>query len=124
MSRDGGTGPRWRSRAGQLDVALALIAPLVDALDDPEYRSTYAEILAARGEREVAACEAERAAAAYDRLLARRPEAYADHAAAFFMGIGHRPQRAVELAVQLEAPRHAPLAQTPGQGPANAEGAA
>ena len=82
----------------QLDVALALIAPLVDASDDPEYRSTYAEILAARGEREVAACEAERAAAAYDRLLARRPEAYADHAAAFFMGIGHRPQRAVELA--------------------------
>jgi len=82
----------------QLDVALALIAPLVDASDDPEYRSTYAEILAARGEREVAACEAERAAAAYDRLLARRPEVYADHGAAFFMGIGHRPQRAVELA--------------------------
>ncbi|RPJ63583.1 MAG: hypothetical protein EHM24_24165, partial [Acidobacteria bacterium] len=82
----------------QLDVALALIAPLVDASDDPEYRSTYAEILAARGEREMAACEAERAAAAYERLLAQRPEAYADHAAAFFMGIGHRPQRAVELA--------------------------
>jgi len=31
-------------------------------------------------------------------LLARRPEAYADHAAAFFMGVGNRPQRAVELA--------------------------
>jgi hypothetical protein len=30
--------------------------------------------------------------------LARRPEAYADHAAAFFTGIGKRPQRAVELA--------------------------
>ncbi len=43
-------------------------------------------------------CEAERAAAAYERLLARRPEAYADHAAAFFMGVGNRPQRAVELA--------------------------
>ncbi|HEY6665811.1 MAG TPA: hypothetical protein VI036_11875 [Propionibacteriaceae bacterium] len=83
---------------GQLDVALALIAPLVDASDDPEYRATYAEILAARGEREAARIEAERAAAAYDRLLAQRPEAYADHAAAFFMGIGHRPERAVELA--------------------------
>jgi hypothetical protein len=32
-------------------------------------------------------------------LLARRPEAYADHAADFFMGIGNRPQRAVDLAV-------------------------
>jgi hypothetical protein len=31
-------------------------------------------------------------------LLARRPEAYADHAAAFFMGVGNRPQRALELA--------------------------
>ena len=51
-----------------------------------------------RGEREAAASEAERAAAAYELLLARRPEAYADHAAAFFMGIGNRPQRAVELA--------------------------
>ena len=38
----------------------------------------------------------ERAAAAYELLLARRPEAYADHAAAFFMGVGNRPQRAVE----------------------------
>ena len=47
---------------------------------------------------EAAVSEAERAAAAYERLLARRPEAYADHAAAFFMGIGNRPQRAVELA--------------------------
>ena len=83
---------------GQLDVAAALIAPLLDSSDDPEYRATYAEILAARGERAAALSEVERAAAAYERLLARRPEAYADHAAAFFMGIGNRPQRAVELA--------------------------
>ena len=98
MSRDGGTGPRWRSRAGSWMSPWRSSRRWSTTSDDPEYRSTYAEILAARGEREVAACEAERAAAAYDRLLARRPEAYADHAAAFFMGIGHRPQRAVELA--------------------------
>ena len=42
--------------------------------------------------------EAERAAADYELLLARRPEAYADHAAAFFMGVGNRPQLAVDLA--------------------------
>lgn len=83
---------------GQLDVGLALITPLLDTSDDPEYRATYAEILAARGEREHAAREAACAAALYERLLARRPEAYADHAAAFFMGIGNRPQLAVELA--------------------------
>jgi tetratricopeptide (TPR) repeat protein len=84
---------------GKLDLALALAAPLVDASDDPEYRATYAEILAARGEHEVALREADRAAAAYELLLARRPEAYADHAAAFFLGIGNRPQRAVDLAL-------------------------
>jgi tetratricopeptide (TPR) repeat protein len=82
---------------GQLDVAAALIMPLLEISDDPEYRGTYAEILAARGDGE-ARSEAECAVAKYERLLARRPEAYADHAAAYFMGIGNRPQRAVELA--------------------------
>jgi tetratricopeptide (TPR) repeat protein len=82
---------------GQLDFAVALIKPLLGVSDDPEYRATYAEILAARGDRD-ATREAERAAAAYHVLLARRPEAYADHAADFFMGIGNRPRLAVELA--------------------------
>ena len=83
---------------GQLDRAAALIAPLLDTSDDPAYRATYAEILAARGDHDGAAREAECAAACYERLLARRPEAYADHAAAFFTGIGKRPHRAIELA--------------------------
>jgi tetratricopeptide (TPR) repeat protein len=82
---------------GQLDKAMSLIGPLVETSDDPEYRATYAEILAAREDRR-AHEEAERAVAAYESLLARRPEAYADHAAAFFMGVGQRPQRALELA--------------------------
>jgi tetratricopeptide (TPR) repeat protein len=83
---------------GHLDAAVALIIPLIETSDDPEYRAIYAEILAARGEREAAVSEAERAAAAYELLLARRPEAYAEHAAGFFMGIGNRPQRALDLA--------------------------
>ena len=83
---------------GQLDAALALVRPLLEISDDPEYRATHAEILAACGAREAALTEAERAAAAYDALLARRPDAYADHAASFFMGVGNRPQLAVDLA--------------------------
>jgi tetratricopeptide (TPR) repeat protein len=82
---------------GQLDLAAALITPVLETSDDPEYRAIYAEILAARGDGE-AASEAECAAAEYELLLARRPEAYTDHAAAFFMGVGNRPWRAVELA--------------------------
>ncbi|HUL65159.1 MAG TPA: tetratricopeptide repeat protein [Burkholderiaceae bacterium] len=93
---------------GQLDRALALVKPLLDVSDDPEYRATYAEILAARGAREAALIEAARAAAVYESLLARRPEAYADHAAAFFMGIGKRPQRAVDLASRNRQLRDTP----------------
>ena len=83
---------------GQLDPAESLITPLLEISDDPEYRAIYAEILAARRDGE-AAIEAERAAAAYEQLLRRRPAAYADHAAAFFMGVGNRPQLAVDLAL-------------------------
>jgi predicted Zn-dependent protease len=82
---------------GQLDIAEALITPLLEISDDPEYRAIYAEILAACGDGR-AVSEAERATAEYESLLARRPEAYADHAAAFFLGVGNRPQRAADLA--------------------------
>ena len=84
---------------GQVDVAMALVLPLLETSDDPEYRATYAEALAARGEHQAAVGQAARAVVEYELLLARRPEAYADHAADFFMGIGKRPQRAVDLAV-------------------------
>jgi tetratricopeptide (TPR) repeat protein len=84
---------------GQLDLAAALTTPLLAIADDPEYRATYAEILAARGDSKAAITVSQHAAAAYERLLARRPEAYADHAAAFFMSVGNRPQLAVDLAL-------------------------
>jgi tetratricopeptide (TPR) repeat protein len=96
---------------GKLDIAMTLIIPLLDTSDDPEYRATYAEILAARGDSK-AASEAERAAAAYEFLLARRPDAYADHAAAFFMSAGNRPQRAIELALANRKLRDTPRSRT------------
>jgi hypothetical protein len=92
---------------GQLDLAMRLIMPLLETSDDPEYHAIYSEILAARGDRK-AASEAERAALAYELLLARRPEAYSDHAAAFFMSAGNRPQRAVELALANRKLRDTP----------------
>jgi tetratricopeptide (TPR) repeat protein len=95
-------------RRGSLDLALALVTPLLESTDDPEYRATYAEILAAGGDHRAAASAAERAAADYDSLLARRPEAYADHAAAFFMGIGNRPLLALALAGKNWALRDTP----------------
>lgn len=82
---------------GDLDRAAALIRPLIETSDDPEYRAVYAEVLAARGDSK-ARGEAQRASAAYELLLTQRPEAYADHAASFFMGVGGQPQRAIDLA--------------------------
>lgn len=52
---------------GKLDVAEALVAPLLEASDDPEYRALYAEILAVRGDGR-SARHAELAAEAYERL--------------------------------------------------------
>jgi tetratricopeptide (TPR) repeat protein len=93
---------------GQLDIATALIEPLLEISDDPEYRAIHAEILEARGDHGAAASEAQRAAVAYVSLLARRPEAYADHAAAFFMGVGGRPLFAVALATKNRELRDTP----------------
>jgi tetratricopeptide (TPR) repeat protein len=93
---------------GNLDAAATLIQPLLASSDDPEYVATHAEILAARGNRIAARIEALRAAEGYTSLLERRPEAYADHAAAFFMGVGDDPLRAVELAAYNRAMRDTP----------------
>ena len=93
---------------GQVETAAALTQPLLVASDDPEYIALHAEILTAQGDYSGASLEAQRAAAAYDVLLARRPEAYADHAAAFFMGTGNRPQLALELASENRRLRDTP----------------
>ena len=53
---------------GQLDVALALITPLIEISDDPEYRAIHAEILAARGD---AAAGRERSGTRGGRLMIR-----------------------------------------------------
>jgi hypothetical protein len=81
--RDRGIAPRWRSPAD------SSTSPWHSSRRCPT-RPTTRNTAAAR--------EAERAAAAYEELLAKRPEAYADHAAAFYLGIGNRPQRAADLA--------------------------
>jgi hypothetical protein len=92
----------------QVETAAALIESPLEASDDPEYLALHAEILAARGEHAEAAHESQRAAAAYESLLARRPEAYADRAAAFFMGAGNQPLLAVELAAKNRSLRDSP----------------
>lgn len=87
------------------DAAIERLRRLAEETEDPEPASVLAELLMAR-DPEAAARYRDRATERYDSLLARFPDAFADHAAEHFMGPGADPERAWRLASsQLEARR-------------------
>ena len=82
---------------GQTESALARLRLLAVSSDDPDYASQLARILRDAG------CSQFRhwcglAAARYDDLVASHPEAFADHAAEFWLGAGANPDKALQLA--------------------------
>ena len=81
--------------SGQRTQAVALLRPLVARSDDPEYAGALAALVG--DAREAAALRAQ-AARRYDALLARHPEAFADHAARFWLAAGDEPKKALPLA--------------------------
>ena len=83
---------------GDTDVAVALLAPLAETSEDPDYAAQLARILGDAGRADQARPWRERAAARYDELMARHPEAYADHAAEFWLAAGADPARALGYA--------------------------
>jgi len=78
--------------------AIALVRPLVEQSDDPEYAGQLSSLLADSGARDEAAALRARAAARYDQLIARHPAAFADHAARFWLGPGADASKALTLA--------------------------
>src|SRR5262249_36762800 len=73
--------------------------------DDPEYLGQLSSLYAALG-RDVEADRLRREAEArYAELLARHRAAFADHAARFWLGPGHDPERALALAQENAALR-------------------
>lgn len=78
--------------------AIARLFPLTSSSDDPDYAATLARLLFVAGRREEASDWCSRAAVRYEELLARHPEAFADHAAEFWLEIGGDPDRALRLA--------------------------
>ena len=101
---------------GQLDLARSLIVPLVDASDDPEYRATYAEILAAAGEQRrvrLPGGARRRGLRTAARTAARgvcRPRGRVLHGHRQPARAGHGARRA-----QLAAARHAALTAAAGE---------
>ena len=91
---------------GETDTAIARLRPLTITSDDPDYAAQLARILSEVGRVEEASEWRARAAACYDELLVHHPEAFADHAAEFWLQAGADPHRALSLAaINLEVRR-------------------
>jgi tetratricopeptide (TPR) repeat protein len=83
---------------GEHKAAVIRLRPLTTSTDDPDYAAQFARILGETGRTEEAQEWCARAAARYDELIARHPEAFADHAAEFWLTTGLDPTRALALA--------------------------
>lgn len=78
--------------------AVALLSPIAERSDDPEVFAELGDALR-RASRPAESKQAiDRARASYEALLAKHPEAFADHAARFWLGVGRDPARALPLA--------------------------
>ena len=80
------------------DLAIALLIPLATASDDPDYAAQLARIYADAGYPDDSQYWRSRAAARYEELIAVHPEAFADHAAEFWLAAGADTGRALSLA--------------------------
>jgi len=83
---------------GKTETAINRLIPLTTSSDDPDYCATLARILLKIGQPKEADGWRRKAAAGYNDLLSRHPEAFADHAAAFWLDVASDPQRALSLA--------------------------
>jgi tetratricopeptide (TPR) repeat protein len=83
---------------GETAAAIARLRPLALTSDDPDYATQLARILGDAGQTEEAQTWRGKAEARYDDLLARHQDAFADHAAEFWLTIGGDPERALLLA--------------------------
>ena len=83
---------------GDIESAIARLRPLTTSSDDPDYAAQLARILEEAGRIDEASEWRDRAAARYDELVTHHLEAFADHAASFWLEVGCDPTRALWLA--------------------------
>jgi tetratricopeptide (TPR) repeat protein len=83
---------------GGIESAVARLYPLAVSSDDPDYAAQLARILGEAGRAHEARHWRGLAAARYDELVASYPEAFADHAAEFWLAAGADPEKALLLA--------------------------
>lgn len=83
---------------GDIETAVTRLEGVAGSSDDPDYAAQLARILADAGDRDEARRWRQAAAARYEELVARHPEAFADHAAEFWLAAGADPLKALRLA--------------------------
>jgi tetratricopeptide (TPR) repeat protein len=83
---------------GETEMAVARLSPLAISSDDPDYAGLLARILADAGRHAESQRWREIAATRYDELVTDHPEAFADHAAEFWLAAGADPMKALHLA--------------------------
>jgi tetratricopeptide (TPR) repeat protein len=98
------------AQLGDIDSAVERLHPLALSSDDPDYAAQLARILGEVGHDREARHWRRLAAARFDELVASRPEAFADHAAEFWLAAGGDPDKALGLAKINLAVRDTPRA--------------
>jgi len=95
---------------GETDSAIARLRPLTISSDDPDYAAQLARIMSEVRRVEEAVEWRARAAVRYEELIVRHLEAFADHAAEFWLEAGDDPQQALWLAQKNVEVRQTPRA--------------
>ncbi len=80
--------------SGDLAAAEAHLLPVVIDTDEPEALALLGELHVRQGHAARGQDEIDGARRRFETLLARHPQAFADHAAEFYLGAGRDPQRA------------------------------
>ena len=98
------------AQLGEIDSAVARLYSLALSSDDPDYAAQLARILRDAGRAAEAGYWRRLAEARYDELLASYPEAFADHAAEFWLAAGGNPDKALRLTEMNLEVRNTPRA--------------
>jgi tetratricopeptide (TPR) repeat protein len=95
---------------GEPGAAIARLLPLTTSSDDSDYAASLARIFRDAARVEEAGEWRNKAAARYDDLMTRHPEAFADHAAEFWLEAGDDPHQALRFAKMNLEVRQTPRA--------------
>jgi len=98
------------AQLGEIDSAVSRLYPLAESSDDPDYAAQLARIFAEAGRDGEARHWRRLAAARFGELMASRPEAFADHAAEFWLAAGADPDKALRFAKMNAQVRNTPRA--------------